>query len=1201
MQITPYVNLPDALVTAQRSGRLVIFAGAGVSVDAPSSLPNFHQLAEQVGAGAPPEGEPIDRFLGRLRTRGVEVHRRVQRLLSPEASRPTPLHHDLLRLFRKPEMVRLVTTNFDNHFSSASKELWNRTPQIYTTPALPLGDDYHGIVHLHGSTVVSPPEHMILTDEDFGLAYITKGWVSRFLVDLFRAYTVLFVGYSHGDPVMQYLARAIAPSGQRFSLVPEDDSSGFWAHLRIQAIPYPSQDPSSPHAELGRAVTAWADRAASGAIDTDRQIRDLVAGGVPLDPVDHDHLADALTDASTVQSFVRYATDTSWLEWVSKQPKFQALFDEADLDEIGNTLAAWFAGTFARSHADEALAVVARLGPTINRVLWVELVQSLTWGDDGSSDGSPISRWLALLLQHRPSALPHLTLELVPRSCKLPRDEVALILLFEFLTRPQLILDDRFSQIGQPLRADCVVRSERRHLAESWEQQFKPHLDQIAPPLLPVVTRHLSHAYRLLQSCSINERTIDWTSLGRSAIEPHEQDEYPQTIDVLIDAARDIGAWYAAQSRAGVDMLLNLWYNDTPLLQRLAIHILHVSPYHTADEKLDWVLTRELLFKPEVKHELFELVRAAYPQASDEIRQCVVGAARRGPPQRPAAGQGEETRTRSAAYETFNLLAWLQSAAPDEPRVNQALRDVKSKHPTFEIREYPDLDFYVTDGGWMEPKSLVTEDELIEMNVDDRADWLLGRVARSGWYVPEREGLRTTVEAATKRSTRWSRSLVDLLRREEEWGSDLWEPILRGWRKGVLSAEDWSFVLEMIEAEPALDAQVPAVLRLLLDAVRRDVLPSRDFLERVEDLTLRLHDRAQQIDPKRDTVKILNARTGEARIDWLQQSMMHTAGGVVEIWLHCLARRRKDAGEEWRVLPEHHAAFYERIVKGVTANDRMGIPMLGSQLLFVFSCDEDWTERHLLQIYDWERDECMAELAWHGYLAWGRWNETLLRRLRPLYRQTMSYVARLGVGKERFTRHVADVAVFGQSSPTDDRWLDEFIEKADRSQRLAWAGRMSFLLGSLDEDARVDLWRRWLRAYWRNRQDGIPVALEQKEMEVMVTKWTMLLGPVFRDAVDVVCRTPYMASSGHTLLWWEWAELPLAAEEAQSTARFVNHVLKGCEPPFRNCEDIEKFLRTLRGGGAEGSVMRSICEEMARLGCGNAEVLQRTLGVDGKT
>ena len=68
--ITPDVNVPDALLAAQRDDRLVIFAGAGVSVDPPSDLPLFKSLARRIGedAGASPSSTAVlCRPLGRSR------------------------------------------------------------------------------------------------------------------------------------------------------------------------------------------------------------------------------------------------------------------------------------------------------------------------------------------------------------------------------------------------------------------------------------------------------------------------------------------------------------------------------------------------------------------------------------------------------------------------------------------------------------------------------------------------------------------------------------------------------------------------------------------------------------------------------------------------------------------------------------------------------------------------------------------------------------------------------------------------------------------------------------------------------------------------------------------------------------------------------------------------------------------------------
>jgi len=52
MWINRDVDLPQALVSAQRDGRLVVFAGAGVSMGPPSTLPSFDALAAAISGGA---------------------------------------------------------------------------------------------------------------------------------------------------------------------------------------------------------------------------------------------------------------------------------------------------------------------------------------------------------------------------------------------------------------------------------------------------------------------------------------------------------------------------------------------------------------------------------------------------------------------------------------------------------------------------------------------------------------------------------------------------------------------------------------------------------------------------------------------------------------------------------------------------------------------------------------------------------------------------------------------------------------------------------------------------------------------------------------------------------------------------------------------------------------------------------------------
>ena len=177
------LNLPDAVLEAQKKGSLVIFAGAGVSMPPPSNLPNFDTLAQRVANGVLERGqdEPVDRFLGRLVDRAVKVRERVRDILSDPSSTPNTLHSNLLRLFETPAKIRLVTTNFDLHFTSAARSLAaDQGIEAYSAPALPLGDSFNGLVYLHGS-IDKPADRLVLTDADFGRAYLTEGWARRFL------------------------------------------------------------------------------------------------------------------------------------------------------------------------------------------------------------------------------------------------------------------------------------------------------------------------------------------------------------------------------------------------------------------------------------------------------------------------------------------------------------------------------------------------------------------------------------------------------------------------------------------------------------------------------------------------------------------------------------------------------------------------------------------------------------------------------------------------------------------------------------------------------------------------------------------------------------------------------------------------------------------------------------------------------------
>ncbi len=87
------VDFPAGLLNALRGERLVVFAGAGVSMGPPARLPSFRKLAERVTDGTGQsrarkdhgkvvESETEDQFLGRLEDcKDKESHQLATKLL----------------------------------------------------------------------------------------------------------------------------------------------------------------------------------------------------------------------------------------------------------------------------------------------------------------------------------------------------------------------------------------------------------------------------------------------------------------------------------------------------------------------------------------------------------------------------------------------------------------------------------------------------------------------------------------------------------------------------------------------------------------------------------------------------------------------------------------------------------------------------------------------------------------------------------------------------------------------------------------------------------------------------------------------------------------------------------------------------------------------------------------------------------------
>ncbi len=279
-------SIPDVLLERCDAGRVVFLCGAGVSFN--SGMPTFLGLTEHVIEFFDPPSDsqimaaflpwlekdsaanvPLDQIFNLLHQEygREEVNALVtERLLTPPKSKTIGHEHSLIRRISSNQngVPQIVTTNFDHLFEhgSGSADIPIHIPPAF--PDLVFGSPVDGITYLHGR-LVSPDssDHpYVLSSADFGRAYLSEAWATKFISGLLERYTVVLVGYQAEDPPVKYLLQGLNHDGQfdrtrlyAFDRGLSEDIEAKWRDRGVSAIAY------RDHEHLWKTMEAWADRA----------------------------------------------------------------------------------------------------------------------------------------------------------------------------------------------------------------------------------------------------------------------------------------------------------------------------------------------------------------------------------------------------------------------------------------------------------------------------------------------------------------------------------------------------------------------------------------------------------------------------------------------------------------------------------------------------------------------------------------------------------------------------------------------------------------------------------------------------------------------------------------------------------------------------------------------------------------------------
>ena len=641
--------------------------------------------------------------------------------------------------------MRLVTTNFDRLFEHVVKEIFDDALEVFHAPALPLGHQFSGVIHVHGC--ICHHDQMVLTDRDFGRAYLNEGWARRFLLGLFDTFTILFVGYSHSDTVMNYLVRALPPQReglQRYALVSKSIADHRrWKHLKIETIPYPQHE--NDHRELDEAVSKLADYVRRGMVGWQREIS-AIADKPPheLNEEDEGIIAHALEDETKTEFFTNNASHPDWIEWLDKREHLTPLFGNGQLRDSDKILSWWLVDQYLENHPDLIFLLIGRHRTRVHPRFWDHIARKVGRDNETSPNTTILSQWITLLLSTAPEegetpdkkgyVFTRDRLATIARRCITHQMIEEVLLIFDAMIRSRLSIrenhylprseteeDFQFRKAFQ-IRLDVPLVGQHEQLDELWKAGLKLNLSQVAKPLLDRVVIRLEEQYLTLRTWGKTHGTWDPISDGRPAIEPHEKNLDTREIDVLINTARECLEWLVTNQGAMAAQWCN-WYaaSEVPLLRRLAVHGLSRRADLSPDDQIQWLLEYTDLQDSAIRHEVYQAVRHAYPNASDDCRMALIEKV-----QSYVFPNAEHPDFRKlSAQIQFDWLHWLHDTKPDCPFAQQAMDEVLAEYPQLIPREYPDFTSWRPGYEGVEISSLLTPETLLANHPSDLLGELL--------------------------------------------------------------------------------------------------------------------------------------------------------------------------------------------------------------------------------------------------------------------------------------------------------------------------------------------------------------------------------------------------------------------------------------------------------------------------------------------
>lgn len=1065
------INYPELLVEAIKNDKLVIFCGAGISMSEPTKLPSFNELSEKIAELTNQEkrnDESDEQYLGRIENLGHDVHNEVCNILSTTQTQPNTNHETLIDFFKKD--IRIVTTNYDIMLESTLEKKERKT-NIYSYPALPHGDKFNGIVHLHGE--VNNPTDIVLTDSDFGKSYMYYSNVTTFLRSLFESeYTVLFIGYSYNDIVMKYFTRSLPDlSGKKRYIFTSSDQASNYKLLGLTPIIHEKNNYKQIYDSLCRIsnlVTrddnSWSLRIKDISEEVPNKIND---------EFDFE-IKEILNNIHYSSLFLSKIKGKDWAEFLFNHGYFDDIFSNNDVDDFGIQRIEWLAREIIINETDLFLRFCYDKDFILTKKLQVEIIKKIC---NHNTKIGVIEKlinlidfdnlefiWIDRLLDVCYSNTPKLDFV---------ASEIYSASLSFILNKNAIISVDKI---------DINFKFGDYTIKYLWNK-YKLFNNKYYINILNSISNQLYNLEKF-KMMGFNIEEFKFISFY-----PKSQ-EYLSNLEQFIIIFKELLLGMENKNK-------EYWHqtyisSDISILLRSSLLILRNMSNITGKEKLNLLKSNNIkILDISLREELFWLYADIFPTLEDNDKKIFLDEIMN------EEKLSDNFTDESYFYQKYNLLIWLQRFDESNQDIISNINSIKEKYDYFQPRENPEKSIGPITVRWGDAELPYTDIDIVN-SLETIIDELLSYEG-DGFERAERITLIRKLEKICSENENFRDRLIELLIDNKKLDTDIWRGIIESLDKSELSEQKLIQIFDNICIKPLIDIYNIEICSSIFSIVNTRKSISNNLVNYFY-----------------KKIKLLwtySRNTQDESHDYMTKALNSSKGNLALSLVNLIEISVKNSGEKY--LDDRFKDFLEQILNEEGYNDSL-VVILGNASFF-YSIDSDWCEKFILDKYKSNDDEILKR-AWSGFVYQSYLYTEFALVFESIYHEAIRNIDIFdkNIRKSIFKGYISLIFNFSED-PMRDYIPNIFTESMDEEILDLFYSELSIYIENLDNTGRKEIFDKWIKKFIDRRTRNFPIETSNHEKNKII-EFIVMFPDIIRYIDNILINFDRLFTVEHSTL-----------------------------------------------------------------------------------